>query len=315
MNDDVKAFVSAVVYVRNNEDTLPDFLDAVANTLSKAFAFAEIICVDDASSDKSSSVIRSFAESHRDVCFSTVHMGHFHGREIAIRAGDDLAVGDCIIEFDSAILDFDPALICDAYAKQTEGFDVVSVVPTGKRRVTSRLFYKAINSSAEVANDLDTETFRILSRRALNRVESASQTIPYRKALYANSGLPQAVIQFEPLTHDDMKRTSKLFRRSERKYRLDVAVEAMLLFTKTGYKIALALSLFMMAVTLFMVVYALVCYVIGITVAGWTTTVLFLAFAFFGLFGILAIIIKYLQVIVNLIFKKKPYIFESIERY
>ncbi|MBP5698481.1 MAG: glycosyl transferase family 2, partial [Alphaproteobacteria bacterium] len=49
-------------------------------------------------------------------------------------------------------------------------------------------------------------------------------------------------------------------------------------------------------------------------VEGWTTTILFLSFAFFGLFGVLTVIIKYLQIIVNLIFKRKTYNFESIEK-
>jgi dolichol-phosphate mannosyltransferase len=49
-------------------------------------------------------------------------------------------------------------------------------------------------------------------------------------------------------------------------------------------------------------------------VAGWTTTIFFMSFAFFGLFGILTIIIKYLQILVDLVFRRKKYSFESIEK-
>lgn len=35
---------------------------------------------------------------------------------------------------------------------------------------------------------------------------------------------------------------------------------------------------------------------------------------FFGLFGVLTIIIKYLQLLVDLVFKRKHYSFESIEK-
>ena len=49
-------------------------------------------------------------------------------------------------------------------------------------------------------------------------------------------------------------------------------------------------------------------------VAGWTTTILFLSVVFFGLFAILTVIIKYLQIIVDLVFKRKHYSFESIEK-
>ncbi|MCF0130867.1 MAG: glycosyl transferase family 2, partial [Pseudobutyrivibrio sp.] len=57
-----------------------------------------------------------------------------------------------------------------------------------------------------------------------------------------------------------------------------------------------------------------VIYLIGSPVEGWTTTILFLSFGFFGLFGILTVIVKYLQIIVNLVFKRKRYSFESIEK-
>ena len=70
----------------------------------------------------------------------------------------------------------------------------------------------------------------------------------------------------------------------------------------------------MMIMSAFMIVYSLVIYLSSDPVAGWTTTILFLSVAFFGLFGILTIIIKYLQLIVNLVFKRKQYSFEGIEK-
>ena len=52
----------------------------------------------------------------------------------------------------------------------------------------------------------------------------------------------------------------------------------------------------------------------GNPIEGWTTTILFMAFAFFGLFGILTIIVKYLSVIVNLVFKRQQYMVDRIEK-
>ena len=69
-----------------------------------------------------------------------------------------------------------------------------------------------------------------------------------------------------------------------------------------------------MAISLFMVLYSVVVYVTGNPVEGWTTTILFLSVAFLGLFGILTIIVKYLQLLVEMVFKRKHYSFESIEK-
>ena len=60
--------------------------------------------------------------------------------------------------------------------------------------------------------------------------------------------------------------------------------------------------------------YSAVIYATSNPVAGWTTTILFLSVAFFGLFGILTIVVKYLQLLVDLVFKRKHYSFESIEK-
>lgn len=81
-----------------------------------------------------------------------------------------------------------------------------------------------------------------------------------------------------------------------------------------GYRIAAWMAALMAAVMVFTAVYALAIYISGIAIVGWTTTVLFLAFAFFGLFAILSIVIKYLALLLNLTFKRQRYLFDGIEK-
>jgi dolichol-phosphate mannosyltransferase len=102
--------------------------------------------------------------------------------------------------------------------------------------------------------------------------------------------------------------------KKEGKYRSGLALDTLILFTELGYSFAKCMTAIMMLMSVFMVIYAVVVFATGQPVEGWTTTILFLAVAFFGLFGILTIIIKYLQLIVNLIFKRKQYSYESIEK-
>ena len=70
----------------------------------------------------------------------------------------------------------------------------------------------------------------------------------------------------------------------------------------------------MIIFSLAMIIYTLLVFLLGNPIEGWTTTLLFLSVAFFGLFMILTIIIKYLQIIVDMVFKRKHYIIESIEK-
>ena len=70
----------------------------------------------------------------------------------------------------------------------------------------------------------------------------------------------------------------------------------------------------MMVATLAVAIYAVAVFALGNPIQGWTTTILFLAVSFFGLFSILTIIIKYLSLILQLVFKKQKYSFSSIEK-
>ena len=100
----------------------------------------------------------------------------------------------------------------------------------------------------------------------------------------------------------------------EKAYRRSLAIDTLILFTEVGYSFSVTMTMVMMLVAVFMAAYSFVIYLTRTPIEGWTTTILFMAFAFFGLFGILTIIIKYLQILVELVFKRKKYSFESIEK-
>lgn len=162
---------------------------------------------------------------------------------------------------------------------------------------------------SELSYDMTTESFRILSRRVINRISSMNRTIPYRKAIYAGSGLKTANIKYDVVGAGDRPKDTK-----ENRYRSSLAVDTLILFTEVGYKFSFWMTSLMIMISVFMLVYTLLIYFIGHPIEGWTTTVLFLSIAFLGLFGILTVIVKYLQLIVDMVFKRKHYSFESIEK-
>ena len=134
--------------------------------------------------------------------------------------------------------------------------------------------------------------------------------IPYRKALYANCCLKTANIKYKTL--DKVKNDMD---KEEKHYRLRLAEDALILFTELGYRFSIGMTILMMLLSLFMVIYSVVIYAAGHPVAGWTTTILFLSVAFLGLFGILTFVVKYLQLLIDMSVKRKHYSFESIEKF
>jgi len=309
MSNKEKNFASAVIYVHNTEDRIEEFLRTIVNEMENNFEHSEIICVNDCSDDNSLSLIRKTSKAVKSTSISVVNMSYFHGLEFAMNAGVDLAIGDFVFEFDNTILDYDKSEIMNIYYKALEGYDIVSASPERKERFSSRAFYKVFDHFSKLDYTMHTESFRILSRRVINRITSMNKTVPYRKAIYANSGLKTTTLFYT--VHGDRKNS---FDKSERKYRSGLAVDSLILFTDFGYSFALSMTTLMMLISLFMIIYTVVIYLKAQPVAGWTTTILFLSVAFLGLFGILAIIIKYLQLNLDLVFRRKHYSFESIEK-
>lgn len=304
-----KNFVSAVVYVHNNEKQIKDFLLMLQKALAAHFGKYEIIMVNDASTDKSAEIIRKTAGQFEHSVVSILKMSYFQGIELSMNAGKDLAIGDYVFEFDTIDTDYEEELIYEVYKTALTGYDIVSASSNGNKKLSSNVFYKVFNHFSNVQYKLTTESFRVLSRRAMNRIAASSTAIPYRKAIYANCGL-----KCQNITYEAKKDIAKNYSDNQKKYREELAVESLILHTNVAHKVSSILTFIMMAVALFALFYTVVIFLTGNPVAGWTTTMLILSFGFFGMFAILSIIIRYLTIILELNFKKQKVVFESIEK-
>ncbi len=304
-----KNFISAVIYVHNDESVIGVFLQTVIRVLEDNFEHSEIICVNDFSSDGSVQAVRRTGSQARHTTVTVLNMSYFHGVETSMNAGVDLAIGDFVLEFDSCVLDFAPQEIMNVYRKSLTGYDIVSASPDKKQRLTSNIFYNVFNRFTDYSYKLYSERFRVLSRRVINRISSMNKSVPYRKAVYANCGLKTMNVKYPAMGGGQGKED-----KAERKYRTELAVNSMILFTQLGYRFSVTMTVIMMLVAVFVAAYSAFVYLFSTPVAGWTTTIFFMSFAFFGLFGILTIIIQYLQILVDLVFRRKKYSFESIEK-
>jgi polyisoprenyl-phosphate glycosyltransferase len=306
MNIKQKTFISAVIYICNAETLIENFLKSLYGVLNEHFEKFEIICTNDSSTDATTAIIKKLAGSFNNCTLSILNMSYYQGVEAAMHAGVDLAIGDFVFEFDSTVLDYDHELIMRVYYLSLQGFDIVSCGREHTRSF-SKLFYSIYNRYSGTQYKLKSETFRVISRRAINRVHSMSENQPYRKALYSNCGLKVDYIHYKPTNKND-KHMQAL------KSPYDTALTALILFTNIAYKVTLVFTFIMMAVTLGTAGYVVMIYILGNPVEGYTTMMLLISGAFFAVFAVLTIVIKYLSVILGLIFHKQKYVFESIEK-
>lgn len=299
-----KNFVSAVVYLGDYAADVAGFLRAVQAELEAHFEAYELICVNDAS-PASAEAAREFGRSSPTRSpLTLVNMSVRQGVELCMNAGIDMAIGDYIFEFDSTLMPFEPSLIFDCYLKGQEGYDIVSAEPAQKGRLTSRLFYSLFNRTSNSVYQLGTDSFHLLSRRAVNRLHAINPCMAYRKAAYAASGLRLAKVTYTPRGEFS----------SPRRARAAQAIDALALYTNAAYKLSFGISAALLAVTLAALAYTLVVYIGAKPIEGWTTTMLVLSAGFFGVFLLLTFIIKYLSLLVDLVFKNQRYLVESVEK-
>lgn len=306
-----KKFISLVVYLHNVENYIEYFLDKILPVCKSHFAKYEIVCVNDGCSDGTIELLKEYMEKNRiSAMMNIIHMSFFQGLESAMNAGRDIAIGDFVYEFDDVFVDYDPDMLVKVYEKLLEGNDIVAARSRGKQRITSRLFYSLYNMTSRGRGQIGPETFRIVSRRAINRIKSMGQYIPYRKAVYMNCGLKNATISYE--SKDKNARVKNKIVASER---TSLALDSFIYFTSALEKVSAVISGVFLLVTVGMGIYIIADFFnANKPVEGWLSTMSFLALGFFGVFALLTIILKYLSVMLNLIFKNQRYLVADIEK-
>lgn len=307
--DKEKNFISAIVYVNNNEKIIESFLNNLIDILDNNFLQYEIICVNDCSFDESYKLIKKVSND-RNVTINVINMSYNQGRELAMNAGIDMSIGDFVYEFDTLNTDYDLNTIIDIYKKSLEGYDIVSARPNKSMKFSSSIFYKLFNKFSHSEFALSTDTIRILSRRAINRIHSINKTSPYRKALYVKCGLKMVYFDYDIKNNKYLKISKNL-----KKERKKNAGDALVLFTDLFYKISLFITIIMMFITCGVGIYTVIIFISKHPVAGWTTTMLFLSLCFFILFFMISVIMKYLSIIISLIFKNSKYLIASIDKF
>ena len=115
--------ISVVIPVFNEVEALPELHQALTDALDRISQSAEIVFVDDGSSDGSAAVLDGLA--HADARVQVLHLRRNYGQTAALMAAFQHSTGDVIIPMDGDGQN-DPGDIPRLLDKLSEGFDVVS---------------------------------------------------------------------------------------------------------------------------------------------------------------------------------------------
>jgi len=191
--------LSIVIPVYNEEENLAELfkrLSAVQNALP---GDSEVIFVDDASSDSTSSILKKFAAGDNRV--KAVTFSRNFGHQAALVAGLELAEGDVIVTMDGDLQD-QPEVIPLLIEKFNQGFDIVYAKRRTRqdtlfKKCTAFIFYRILNGLSETPIPADIGDFRLMSKQVKQELMKFKEQSPFLRGLVSWMGFRQAMIEFD----------------------------------------------------------------------------------------------------------------------
>ncbi len=200
MDTDQRQLISIVVPVFNEDRGLPEFHQRLTDTVSSQPFDFEIVYVNDGSTDATLDQIESLRQ--QDSRVTLLDLSRNFGKEIALTAGLHKAVGDAVIVIDADMQD-PPELIPELITQWQNGYDDVYAQRTHRKgesivkRTSAHFFYRIIQRVNKIDIPEDTGDFRILSRRAVNALNSFGEQHRLMKGLFAWIGYKQKAVSYQ----------------------------------------------------------------------------------------------------------------------
>ena len=192
--------ISIVVPAYNEEEVLPEFHETLVNVLSKLQVNLEIVYINDGSTDNTLEIISDLRS--KDKRITLIDLSRNFGKEIALTAGLHKAAGDAVVVIDADLQD-PPELIPKLINEWEKGYDVVYAKRTFRdgesllKKTTAHFFYRIIQRVGKFTIPEDTGDFRILSRRAVNALNTFKEQHRFMKGLFSWIGFKQKAVHYQ----------------------------------------------------------------------------------------------------------------------
>ena len=192
--------LSVVVPVYNELEVLPEFHARITRVLDGLTMASEIIYVNDGSQDDSLGLLNKFRE--QDLCVAIVDLSRNFGKEIAMTAGLHKAEGDAVVVIDADLQD-PPELIPQLIDEWQKGYDVIYAKRVRRegestfKKLTAHLFYRLMRSIGQIKIPEDTGDYRLLSRRAVDALNTLGERHRFMKGLFTWIGYRQKAVMYE----------------------------------------------------------------------------------------------------------------------
>jgi polyisoprenyl-phosphate glycosyltransferase len=189
-----------VIPLYNEQETLPELARRLGATIGELDGEAEIILVDDGSSDRTYPIMCELRD--RDPRIKTVRLSRNFGHQVAITAGLDRAGGDAVMIMDGDLQD-PPELVHELVERWREGYEVVYGVRVDRaaepflKRIATTVFYRMLRRLTALDIPVDVGDFRLVDRHALDAFRELREQDRYVRGLFAWVGFAQVGVPYK----------------------------------------------------------------------------------------------------------------------
>ncbi len=231
----------------------------------------ELILVDDGSRDDTWKGIKALSSG--DFRVVGVKLSRNFGHQTALSAGLELARGARILVLDADLQD-PPELLPEMMRLMDQGADVVY----GRRRArygegpfkktTAGLFYRLFNRLSDVPIPANVGDFRLMNRTVANHLVAMPERHRFLRGMTSWVGFNQASLGYE--RQGRKTGTSKYPLRSM----VSLAIDALTSFSIRPLRMASLLGMSFGALAVLGILYAMVSWITGNVVQGWTSVII-----------------------------------------
>lgn len=196
----MSSLLSIVVPVYNEQEVLPEFHKRISAVLAGVPMANEIVYINDGSTDTTLAILQHLYADDQHV--AVVDLSRNFGKEIALSAGLHHAHGDAVVVIDADLQD-PPELIPRLIEEWRNGYDVVYAQRARRegetffKKFSASLFYRLMQRVSRVRIPQDTGDFRLLSRRAVDALNTLGEHHRFMKGLFSWIGYKQKAVLFE----------------------------------------------------------------------------------------------------------------------
>jgi dolichol-phosphate mannosyltransferase len=261
--------LSVVVPCYNEEEGIYELHRRVSGVCQACVGVSyELVFVNDGSKDATWKVMKNISDSDKHVV--AINLSRNYGHQLALSAGLKMCRGERIFILDADLQD-PPELLPQMMLRMDDGFDVVFGLRAERKgetffkKATAYVFYRILDRMVDIEIPADTGDFRLMSRRAVDILNSMPEHHRFIRGMVSWIGLRQEALPYERgarFAGESNYPLPKMIR---------LAIDAITGFSVRPLRIAAYIGIVCSIATMLLLVYVLIQHFTNQTVRGWTS--------------------------------------------